>query len=261
MSLFVIIILAFTTSILLGNNYALYTSYEQAYKEVESLSFETKEAFTVNKNLNEALVRLEEENYLLKNSYFSLINEKKVTNEELSKIKKQNEELQLLNNKLLSEKDKLINNNNEIIDDNIALQNSLKLAASVGIKPQNYSAFKGVSSRSNFNKENYIGKFLGTAYTPSIDECGNDKGITNSGKPIVPGISLAIDKEYWPFGTIFYIKGLGYAIAMDTGNAVKGKYRFDFAVFDKEFAKAIGSKEWDVYLVRMGDGKVNELDF
>jgi len=60
---------------------------------------------------------------------------------------------------------------------------------------------------------------------------------------------------------LFSIKGLGYAVAMDTGNGVKGKYRFDFAVFDKEFAKVIGSRKWDVYLVRMGTGKVEDIKF
>jgi 3D (Asp-Asp-Asp) domain-containing protein len=179
----------------------------------------------------------------------------------MAEIKRKNEDLILLSKQLLEENRQLINENNVIIDDNIALQNSLKLAASVGIKPQNYKIFEDFSSENGFNKGSYIGSFLGTAYTPSVDECGNNKGITNSGEPIIPGISIAIDKEYWPFGTIFYIKGLGYAIAMDTGSAVKGKYRFDFAVFDKEFAKALGSREWDVYLVRMGNGKVEGLDF
>lgn len=187
--------------------------------------------------------------------------EKKLVIEELSKAKQQYQELLLLNEQLILEKEQLIKENNEIIEDNITLQDSLKLAASVGIKPQNYSSFEEVSSRSSFHKGSYVGEFLGTAYTPSPDECGNNKGITNSGKPIIPGISVAIDKEYWPFGTVFYIKGLGYAIAMDTGNAVKGKYRFDFAVFDKEFAKAIGSKKWEVYLVKMGTGEINGYDF
>jgi len=190
-----------------------------------------------------------------------MVNEKETINDELSKLKKQNEDLLLKNNELLTENDKLDNKNRDIMEDNIALQNSLKLAASVGIKPQNYTAFNGINSRGSIDRGNYIGKFLGTAYTPSVEECGNNKGITNSGKPIIPGVSVAIDKNYWPFGTVFYIKGLGYAVAMDTGNGVKGKYRFDFAVFDKEFAKVIGSRKWDVYLVRMGTGKVEDIKF
>lgn len=149
--------------------------------------------------------------------------------------------------------------NRELTEDNIELQNSLKMAASAGTKPQNYQRFEGLSSRGSLERGKYIGKFLGTAYTPSKDECGNNQGITCSGKPIIPGISVAIDNEYWPFGTVFYIKGLGYAVAMDTGSAIKGKNRFDFAVFNKEFAKELGSRYWDVYLVKMGNGKVEDI--
>jgi 3D (Asp-Asp-Asp) domain-containing protein len=85
------------------------------------------------------------------------------------------------------------------------------------------------------------------------------KGITKSGEPIIPGISVAIDERYWPFGTVFYIKGLGYTVAMDTGSAVKGKYRFDFSVLDRDFAMQLGSRKWDVYLVKMGNGNVKDV--
>ena len=36
---------------------------------------------------------------------------------------------------------------------------------------------------------------------------------------------------------------------MDTGSAVKGKYRFDYAVFDKSFALKLGRRKWKVYKV------------
>jgi len=144
-----------------------------------------------------------------------------------------------------------------LVEDNIELQNTLKMAAAAGIKPQNYTEFKGLSSRSSIDRGEYIGKFLGTAYTPSKEECGNDNGITNSGKTYNSrNICLQLTKNYWPFGTVFYIKGLGYAVAMDTGSAIKGKYRFDFAVFDKKLRKQIGSKLLDVYLVKMATGKL-----
>lgn len=181
------------------------------------------------------------------------------------KIKQDNERIIQQNEKILNElysirriNDELVRKNKELVEDNIALQNSLKIAASAGIKPQNYTKFNGLSSRGEIKRGKYIGKFLGTAYTPSKDECGNNKGITNSGKPIIPGISIAVDTRYWPFGTVFYIKGLGYAVAMDTGSAIKGKYRFDFSVFDKNFAKKLGSRRWDVYLVKLGRGYVED---
>lgn len=46
---------------------------------------------------------------------------------------------------------------------------------------------------------------------------------------------------------------------MDTGSAIKGKKRFDFAVFDKDFANKLGTSYWDVYLVKLGNGKVEDV--
>lgn len=160
---------------------------------------------------------------------------------------------------LKKENDKLRENNKVLTDDNLLLQNSLKLAATVGIKPKNYTIPPEITSRSNIDRKRYLGKFKITAYTPSAKECGNSKGITYSGKPIIPGVSVAVDKRHWPIGTVFYIKGLGYVTAMDTGSAIKGKKRMDFAVLDKKFAFALGTKYWDVYLVRMGNGKVQSI--
>jgi len=159
-------------------------------------------------------------------------------------------------NKLLNENDYLKKINKNISEDNVSLQNSLKIAAMAGIKPQNYTRPSVVTSRSMHERWKYIGKFKGTAYTPSASECGNSKGITFSGKPIIPGTTIAVDTRYWPIGTEFYVKGIGYVTAMDTGNAVKGKNRFDFAVFNKKFAYALGTRNWEVYLVRMGTGRI-----
>ncbi|MGE5328991.1 MAG: 3D domain-containing protein [Deltaproteobacteria bacterium] len=159
-------------------------------------------------------------------------------------------------NKLLAENEYLKKINENIAQDNISLQNSLKIAAMAGVKPKNYTRPPVITSRSMHERWQYIGKFKGTAYTPSVSECGNNKGITSSGKPIVPGTTIAVDTKYWPIGTVFYVKGIGCVTAMDTGNAVKGKKRFDFAVFDKKFAYALGTRYWDVYLVKMGSGKV-----
>ena len=67
------------------------------------------------------------------------------------------------------------------------------------------------------------------------------------------GVSLDVDTKYGKLGTEFYIEGLGYVVAMDTGSAVKGKYRFDYAVFDKSFAYKLGRSNWKVYLVKDGE--------
>lgn len=235
------------------NNYTVLQSYkvvrdelEDAYKRMDSVKIVSndleKEMQTVEKQRDD----LAEENRSLKDAYTKASRGSADMTKQLESIKKQNSELS--------------KQNKELVDDNVALQNSLKMAAAVGVKPQNFSLFNGLDERESVNRGKYVGKFTGTAYTPSKEECGNDKGVTNSGKPIMPGVSVAVDTKYWPFGTVFYIKGLGYTVAMDTGSAIKGKYRFDFSVLDKEFARELGSRKWDVYLVKLGNGNVGDIE-
>lgn len=229
------------------NNFSIYNNYiESKGKYIDA--FQRIQEIADDKNkLDITKQKLDQDNTLLKEKFNIVSSQNQEILKQIQDIKKQNDEL--------------IKKNKELVDDNIALQNSIKIAAAVGIKPQSYTEFRGITSRGNLNRGKYIGEFLGTAYTPSNDECGNNKGITNSGKPIIPGISIAIDDNYWPFGTVFYIKGLGYAVAMDTGSRIKGKNRFDFAVFDKDFANTLGSRKWPVYLVKMGNGEVENIRF
>lgn len=235
------------TMLLCMNNMIVYKSYRDIRQQFQN-SIQNSKVVQVDINgletYNETLVK---EN--------SVLREK---NEELKDI---SEDIKMRLLELEKQNEELSKKNKELLEDNIALQNSLKSAAAAGIKPQNYTHFEGVSSRGELDRGSYVGKFTGTAYTPSKEECGNNKGITNSGKPIIPGISVAVDPKHWPYGTVFYIKGLGYAVAMDSGSAIKGKYRFDFAVFDKKFAKSLGQKQWEVYLVKKGDGKVGDVKF
>lgn len=164
-------------------------------------------------------------------------------------IDEQKEQIEQKQEELISTSEMLAKNNQSIIEENIRLQDTLKMAASVGIKPQNYNDAEAAETAVDYSKLEYIGEFEGTAYTPSPDECSNNLGYTASGKPIVAGVSIAVDTKYWKLGTKFYIEGLGYVVAMDTGSAVKGKYRFDYAVFDKSFAYKLGRQNWKVYKV------------
>ena len=150
----------------------------------------------------------------------------------------------------LEQAELIAQNNLYLVEQNIKLQNQIKEAATVGIKPQNYGKTEKVTEAVDYSKLEYVGEFEGTAYTPTVEECGNNLGYTASGKPIIAGVSIAVDNKYWKMGTKFYIEGLGYVIAMDTGSAIKGKYRFDYAVFDKKYALQIGRRKYQVYLVK-----------
>lgn len=170
--------------------------------------------------------------------------------DEKYQVEQEKEQVEQERNQVLSEAEMIAQNNLYLVEQNIKLQNTLKQAASVGVKPQNYEDAETVNTAVDYSKLEYIGEFEGTAYTPSVEECSNNLGYTASGKPIIAGVSIAVDNDYWKFGTKFYIEGLGVVVAMDTGSMVKGKYRFDYAVFDKDYALKLGRKKWNVYLVK-----------
>lgn len=244
--MFILVVFLCATSYILLQSYKdIKNELSVAYK-VLSTEKQTKQKIENDDiELQKKYQQLAEENSRIKDNYSKASRGTDDLSRQLDIIKKQNSELS-----------KQIK---DLVNDNVALQNTLKMAASVGVKPQSYSVFKGLASRNTISRGKYVGEFLGTAYTPSKEECGNNKGITKSGNPVMPGVSIAIDNRYWPFGTVFYIKGLGYTVAMDTGSAIKGKYRFDFSVFDKKFAQQLGSRKWDVYLVKLGTGNVKNV--
>ena len=76
----------------------------------------------------------------------------------------------------------------------------------------------------------HIGEFHCTAYCveeyPHI--CGGN-GITASGAPVTSGLTVAVDPEVIPLGTVLYIEGVGVRVAQDTGSAIKGQ-KIDVAV-------------------------------
>ena len=244
---FILICSLFVTVIILClNNLSTYEALKKTQEQFE----------TTVKKMNV----IEENNSIMSENLKFIIQDNENLKTENEKLRTQYDEITREIQEIRNINEQLVRKNKELNEDNIALQNSLKMAAAAGIKPQNFTEFGGLSARSEVERGRYLGKFLGTAYTPSREECGNTKGITNSGEPIVPGISIAVDNKYWPFGTVFYIKGLGYTVAMDTGSAIKGKYRFDFSVFDKNFARVLGAREWDVYLIKLGNGKVDQIE-
>lgn len=242
----IILLLVLSTCLLITTNIKTNYYYNKVQSELEIIKSKYLEQVRRNHELKAKM------DLLVKTS--NEVETQKAKAEELDEV---NEKL----NEVLKENEKLKRYNQELIEDNISLQNSLKLAAMVGIKPQNYRRPPIITFRSGVDRSRYLGRFKITAYTPSPSECGNNKGLTASGHPIIPGMSVAVDKKYWPLGTIFYIKGIGYVIAMDTGGKVKGRNRFDLAVFDKKFAYAIGCRYWDVYLIKMGRGKVDTSFF
>lgn len=80
-------------------------------------------------------------------------------------------------------------------------------------------------------KTQYIGNFKCSSYCteryPHI--CGTGDGITASGAPVTAGLTIAVDPEIIPLGSVVYIEDVGVMVAQDIGGAVQG-YCIDVAV-------------------------------
>ena len=72
----------------------------------------------------------------------------------------------------------------------------------------------------------YMGEFKVSHYCSENYEhiCGNGDGLTASGSLLRSDISIAVDRNVIPLGTIVYIEGYGIRKADDVGGAVKGMH-------------------------------------
>ncbi|WP_078378399.1 G5 and 3D domain-containing protein [Sutcliffiella halmapala] len=125
------------------------------------------------------------------------------------------------------------------------LKESLERIVAVGTKapPQPQQ----VVSRSNTSssKEFYVSS---TAYTASCNGCS---GVTSTGINLKtnPGAKvIAVDPSVIPLGTKVYVEGYGYAVAGDTGGAIKGN-KIDVFFPDKEAAYRWGRKKVKIKII------------
>lgn len=87
-----------------------------------------------------------------------------------------------------------------------------------------------------------------TAYCPCEKCCGAyANGTTHIGLPAKQGV-IAVDPKLIPLGTRVYVDGYGYAIAADTGGAIKGS-RIDVCYDTHEEALRWGVKQVKVYVL------------
>lgn len=87
-----------------------------------------------------------------------------------------------------------------------------------------------------------------TGYRATTKECDSNPSVTASGNLVAPGFTLGVDPDYWAYGTIFYIDGLGFAIAADCGGGVGGSHRGDFLVASDIAYNVTGNyRVWVVY--------------
>lgn len=102
------------------------------------------------------------------------------------------------------------------------------------------------------NKLIYVGKFYITMYAATVEQCGNDLGITASGRKVTDDPTchtVAVDPAVIPLGSYLIIDGYPGIIfrADDTGSAING-YDIDIFTTDeaesKTFNNQSGVKVW-----------------
>ena len=101
-------------------------------------------------------------------------------------------------------------------------------------------------SVSNFNYSQVL-VMNATSYTDDPSENGG-YSTTRLGTPLRYGV-VAVDPRVIPLGTKLYIEGYGYAVAEDTGGAIKGN-RIDLCFTNKAQANAFGRKNVKVYILK-----------
>lgn len=114
-----------------------------------------------------------------------------------------------------------------------------KQVVAVGTKVVTASVSRDNSSAPSTGKEFYV---TATAYTASCSGCS---GVTATGIDLKKNPSskvIAVDPSVIPLGSKVWVEGYGYAIAADTGGAIKGN-KIDVFVSSKSQAASWGRKK------------------
>ncbi len=89
---------------------------------------------------------------------------------------------------------------------------------------------------------------ISTAYSPTFAETDGDPWTTASGLRSGFGV-VAVDPKVIPLGTLLYVDGYGYAVAGDTGGAIKGN-KIDVFFYSKWDSVKWGVRTVKVYILQ-----------
>ncbi|MHB8107166.1 MAG: G5 and 3D domain-containing protein [Candidatus Cryosericum sp.] len=87
-----------------------------------------------------------------------------------------------------------------------------------------------------------------TAYSPTVQETDSDPWMTASGMKSGRGV-VAVDPSVIPLGSKLYVEGYGYAIAGDTGGAIRGN-RIDVFFYSSDEMATWGRRWVRVFVLK-----------
>ena len=106
---------------------------------------------------------------------------------------------------------------------------------------------------------------VATGYTAGIESTGKQPGnpsygITYSGVKVKRDLysTVAADLDVFPLGTILFIPEYGFGVVADKGGAIKGNRLDLYYETVKDVYNDWGKRQVDVYVIKMGDGKLTE---
>lgn len=170
---------------------------------------------------------------------------------EIEVIKDNPDQVELIE-KQKKELEQLKKDNEELLKKNATFENTIKSLCTIGKLPQNYN-LPEMSNRGGFERYRdnmtYVGVYNLTLYAPTAAECDNNKGITASGKSVIPGYTVAADKNHFKFGTLLYLEKFGIVQVDDRGGAIKGN-RLDLCVLSTRLSNEFGCIPVKVYLIK-----------
>ncbi|WP_134704019.1 3D domain-containing protein [Ammoniphilus sp. YIM 78166] len=149
-------------------------------------------------------------------------------------------------------------------------EQSVPLKEPLGMKQKQVQHKPEVEENRTTSPENLLGQLekvnvVATGYYAGVESTGKDSshpqyGITYSGAKVVRGeySTIAADLNLFPLGTILYIPGYGYGVVADIGSAIKGNIIDLYFDTKEDVFSQWGKKSVDVYVVKRGDGYVND---
>ena len=98
-------------------------------------------------------------------------------------------------------------------------------------------------------EQGFAETYIVTAYCPCEKCCGKTDGITSTGAKATEGITVAVDPNKIPYGSVIEIEGLGIRVAEDCGGAIK-RNKIDLYFNTHEQAFEWGRQERKIKIIK-----------